>query len=599
MKGVLTKRAQRWNAVLSGALLVVLVVLINTASRGLDWKRDVSEDQLFAPSPELKAHLGQLEDLLVVTAYFTASPERGAVQIAKSRMVAQLKDFADDAGKRMRLEFVDPNTSSAAKLEALRLGITPSTLPGMSGGGSYGYQEIWLGLSLKYRGRERAIPLAMPQTLEYAFASELFRLTRERMPRIGWYAPLESSGGTGWQAARATLAEAGALVPIEHLSVADAVPLDLDLLVVTGPRRLHPRAAFELDQFVQRGGRLVLALENREYPLDQSPAKEFPTGLESLLAAWGLELSPELIWDRQSLDIGVRRVEEGRDLGTVPMPYPYWLAIGPDELSKELPVTARLSGLGLRWCQELRTPRGLEAPAGLERLDLIQSSPDAYLAVAPASLVVDASLENTESARLAATQTPLRHTVGVSLSGAFPSPYTGKQAPAPQALFDAILGAGGWSGETTDEEVLADTGKGAVVVIADTDWMHRAGNQGWDPGARALLANLADWMLLEDDLLALRSRFPRSRPIVDFLAEEQAALGLTDLTDFVNLDEAETQTRAKDQAEAAATKRRVGAMLRALLGAVLLALVVFGLPGFLRRRRPSPYGAAPSDGGGR
>ena len=135
-----------------------------------------------------------------------------------------------------------------------------------------------------------------------------------------------------------------------------------------------------------------------------------------------------------------------------------------------------------------------------------------------------------------------------------------------------------------------------MVVIADTDWLHRAGKQGWDPGAQALLANLADWMLLEDGLLALRSRFPRSRPIADFLAEELAARGLTDLTDFVNLDEAESQTQAKDRAEQAAAARRLGVMGRALGGSLVLALLALGLPGFLRRRRPSPYGKSRSGG---
>jgi len=591
LKPTLTRSAQRWNGVLSGVLLIALVVLVNAVSRGLDLKRDVSEDQLFAPSPELQRRLAGLDELLVVTAYFTGSPEHGAVQIARSRMVAQLKDYVDDARGRMRLEFVDPNTSSAAKLKALRLGITPTQTKGASVAGAVGLQDVWFGLSLKYKGRERALSMVMPQTLEFAFASELFRLTRQRVPRIGLYAPLESSGGRGWQALKSTLANAGEVVTIEHLSVEDALPEDLDLLVVVGPRRLHPRAGFAIDQFVQRGGNVFLALEEREYPLPQGTARAFPTGLQPLLAAWGLELTPETVWDRRAQEIGIKRREEGRDLGTVPLVYPYWPAIGPEGLSKELPVTARLGGLNLYWPQALRTPEGATAPDGLERVAMVSSSAESYLAQAPSALIPDPSLLDTESARLAGSQTAAPHVIAMSLSGRFPSPYAASGAPAPQGVFDAVLGAGGWDGSTTDEEVLdATDSAGTVVVFADTDWLHEMGSPMWDPAAQAFVANTADWMLLEEDLLALRSRFPRDRPLANFLAEEREARGITQLANLASLDEAESQTQAQDEAEAAASWRRTMVMVKALLGSVLLALLALGLPGFLRRRKASPFG---------
>jgi ABC-type uncharacterized transport system involved in gliding motility auxiliary subunit len=586
----LSRRAQRWNGVLSGILLVMLVVLVNAAVRGLDLRVDVSEDQLFAPSPELAERLANLDDLLVVTAYFTGSPEHGAVQIARSRMVAQLKDFADDADGRMRLEFVDPNASSAAKLSALRLGIVSRQLKGASVGGAVGLQDVWLGLSLKYKGRERALPVVMPQTLEYAFASELFRLTRERVPKIGLYARGESSSGHGWKAVRKVLSESGEVITIEHLSVEGALPDDLDLLVVIGPRRLHPRAGFAIDQFVQKGGNVFLALEEREVPLNQARAKAFPTGLEDLLAAWGLELSAGTLWDPKAQSIGIKRMEEGRNLGTVPLLYPYWPEIGPEGLSKELPVTARLGGLRLYWCQALETPEGVKAPDNLERVAMVSSSADSYLATPPTSLVPDPSLLDTEAARLAATQTPGAHPIAVSLSGRFPSPFGEAGAPAPQLPYDAVLGAGGWDGTTTNEAVLDSVeGAGTVVVFADTDWLHEMGPGPWDAEAATFVANTADWMLLEDDLVALRSRFPRQRPLVDFLAQERKARGVTSLANLASIGEAETQTLAEDEAEAAASWRRTAAMLKALFGSVLLAVLCFGLPGFLRRRRASVF----------
>ena len=41
--------------------------------------------------------------------------------------------------------------------------------------------------------------------------------------------------------------------------------LIIAILFVVRPRGLHPRAAFEIDQFVQRGGRLVVAADDVQY----------------------------------------------------------------------------------------------------------------------------------------------------------------------------------------------------------------------------------------------------------------------------------------------------------------------------------------------
>lgn len=586
VKQPLQTRAQRWNAALSGVLLVALVVLVNVWARGLDARLDVSEDQLFAPSPELQQRLAELDDLLVVTAYFTARPEHGAVQIAKSRLVAQLEDWADVSGGRMRVDFLDPNSSSAAKLEAVRLGIQPFPSTTLVGGGASAYQEVWFGLSLEYRGRERAIPLAMPQTLEYAFASELYRLTRARVPRIGLYAPADSSGGVGWGAARQTLAQAGEVVGIEHLSTEDALPGDLDLLVVVGPRELHPRAAYTIDQFVQGGGRVVIALEQHEYRLDGSPARSYYTGLEDLLVAWGLELTRDVVFDKQCVEISLQRRVDGRTLGTVDLAYPFWPRIDADGLARDLPVTARLGGLSMRWAQALRATQA--PPDELERIDMVVSSEDAYLCRPPSNFITESAWLDTESAQLAATQTPGRRPLAVSLTGSFPSPF--EAAPEAQELFQAIVGGAGAAPGTTDEPVLSETGAGHAVVFADTDWLRpRSAGQRWDPAHEALLLNLADWLLLEEDLVALRSRFPKPRPLTNFLAEERAERGVTGLGNVVGLDEAESRTAAEDAAEDAALARRRNVMLLSLGGSVALALLVFGLPGWLRRQRASPY----------
>jgi hypothetical protein len=96
-------------------------------------------------------------------------------------------------------------------------------------------------------------------------------------------------------------------------------------------------------------------------------------------------------------------------------------------------------------------------------------------------------------------------------------------------------------------------------------------------------------MLLEEDLVALRSRTAIERPLTDFLDEERKERKLTELSTSVNFDEAEMRTKSEDEAEAAATMRRAWVMVAATGGSLLAALIFVGLPGLLRSRRRSPF----------
>ena len=589
-----SKSSQRWNAALSGLLLVVLVVLVNGLARDhLRIKKDLSEDQLFAPSPELTARLAELDDLLVVTAYFTGAPEHGRDKIARSRLMALLEDWTETAGGRMRLDVVDPSSSSAAKLEALRLGIRPYASEGSVTAGSYSAQEVWWGLSLSYRGRERAIPIVLPQTLEYVFASELFRLTAARTPRIALVTPPEGDGGDTWRNLARSLQLAGELVRPEYLAAEGAVPEDVDLLVVARPRELHPRAAFAIDQYLQGGGRLLLAFDHHLYPDPAAPVASAATGLEALLASWGVVPSPGLVWDKESVEVRVKRMLDGKQVDSKPVFYPHWLEVGAGGMAAELPVTARLGGTRLFWAQALGTTA--EPPEGLERTVMVRSSERSWMVTPPSYIELDPDLVDTVAAELAATAEGRSAPLAVALEGRFPSPFTAG-APAPLGFMDAVLGNTVWDGSTTDEPVLDRAADGLAVVVGDSDWLtdeflnqERGGLSG------AFLANVVDWLLLEEDLLALRSRTPRPRPLVDFLAEERAERGVTDLNQVAALDEPESQSAAEDAARSAADARRNGAMLRAAGGSVLLGLLLVGLPGLLRARRRSPY--ATGEGG--
>src|SRR5690606_6944281 len=72
----------------------------------------------------------------------------------------------------------------------------------------------------------------------------------------------------------------------------DEVPSECELLIIAGPRDRFSRAEIEvLDRYLRRGGRMLVLLQYRQQ-----------TGLETLLAEWGVEVDDNVVVDPENSD---------------------------------------------------------------------------------------------------------------------------------------------------------------------------------------------------------------------------------------------------------------------------------------------------------
>ena len=592
-----TRTAWRWNALLSALLVGGVLVMGNRLARDhAAWRVDLSEDQLYALSPAGRDLLGRLEDVLQVKAFFTGEPKVGAVQIAKRRLIDQLEEFQAASGGRLELSYADPNSSSDARSEARSLGVQPAPVSAMQGTAQV-TQDMYLGLRLRYRARELVLPFVLPQSFEYAFLTGLNKLQREEDVTIGFVTGSGDGAPDEFGEARRLLSAQYRLREVLDLARGEPVPADVTVLVVIQPRALHPRAAWAVDQFVQRGGRLLVLADPVTVDVTRGEQTVAPTGLEDCLAAWGLSVEPRLVWDqeRRNTLTTVETVElAGREeqLGRVRIPYPFWPNVGPDGLDANLPVTARLPGADLFWAAPLVA--GEAPPSTLERTDLVWTSEAAWVMDPELALDLDPAALEARSMALLAQGGGARRVLGAALSGRFPSAFLGG-APAPldrlaEALHTERVRAALEAGEapperpeeTTDEPVVSGAVASQVVVVGDADWARDG--RFLTARNRMLFENLIDWLALEDDLIALRSRVPRPRTIDDFLEEERRALGLIGVHPEGTGDEPGRLAELESEAERRAARRRAFAMARATGGAVAVTALAFLLWRFCSAR---------------
>jgi ABC-type uncharacterized transport system involved in gliding motility auxiliary subunit len=543
----MTRNEERWNAWLGLVLLLGIVVEANLlARRFLVSRTDFSEDQLYAISPVTRSLLGRITDHLHVKAYFTGDIQSGDLALAKARLEGVLEEYEALARGRMRVDVVDPQGSSEALLEAGQYGLTPYQSQTIQGIVQVS-QPVYLGLLLRYRGREQTIPFVLPSTLESAFSQQLDNLLRERVTVVGWYGASseKTPDPSGYDRARSILGARHEIRPIQGLESGQPVGDDVDLLIVARPADLHPRAAYEIDQFVQRGGRLLVCVDQVVIePTSLIVHKIERTGLEDLLQAWGARVSPQNVWDDQKATV---RITRRGVLQPISIEYPLFVRLDAKSFDPSLPPVADLQEGMLPWVQPIEP---LEPPAGLTRVDLVQSSENAYRV--DLLKLVDLDAEHLESQTKAnyARGSGRRYPLAIVLSGRFPSPYA-KGAPAP---WDPLRPE---QGRTTSEAVLSAQNDSQVVVFGDADWMR----DEYVQGNEKLLANLVDWLVLDDALLALRARTSRERPLRDYYSEELRKRGLEGLGADESLAELDARLRDESAAARAARTRQWQAML--------------------------------------
>ena len=165
--------------------------------------------------------------------------------------------------------------------------------------------------------------------------------------------------------------------------------------------------------------------------------------------------------------------------------------------------------------------------------------------------------------------------------------------PVEEALFqaevDRALGDGRTppvrETRTSDEAVLSGEIDTQLVLFGDADWIR----DGEFSSARnkLLFVNLIDWLALERDLIALRSRLPRERRIEDFLQQEREELGLLGLLRGTGAKDAEARelVELETRAQARAARRRHLLMASATGGSLFFGVLLYGAWLLATRRR--------------
>lgn len=430
-----------------------------------------------------------------------------------------------EAAGRLQIEILDPDAGNAQLAQQIRQqhGFRPMAL------GLQDPQTFWFYLTLESNGR--TLPIALPEgiseaALEQTLRTALKHLAQGVLKSVALHSPdpiakISPSGELELSGKRYTWLEES-LAADHHLIQAtlhDPAPLEeSELLLLIAPSELAPHQLFAIDQFLMRGGSLLLATSPFDIDSsDQLRAQPHRSGLEEWLAHHGIELQPELVFDPHSaaLPITIERNLNGHTVReTRQIDYPLFVDIRPPGINRDSGLTASIEQVTLTWA----SPIQLDPERNQQRTvtPLLHASPASW---SSPDLTIQPDFVN-HPLGFPPHQQRAPQLLAVAIEGRFDSLFRDRPLPTPP---ESLVSA------TALPSLIEHSPETArILLFASNTFLEDAvldlissglGSRYLQP--LQLIANSVDWSLEDRDLLPIRGRSHFSRTLPPLTREQQ------------------------------------------------------------------------------
>jgi ABC-type uncharacterized transport system involved in gliding motility auxiliary subunit len=483
-------------------LFLGIVMLSNVGLRGM--RLDLTQNKLYTLSPGTQQVLADLKE--PINLYFYFSREAAAKQAPllmpyAARVREFLEELAARAGGKINLRVVDPQPFSDDEDRAAEFGLQSL----QAGGGDALYFGLAGTNSTDGRSALPSFQADREEFLEYDVAKLINDLGTPKKPVIGLisslglqgqFNPMTGQMGEPWP----ILTQLQDLFTMRTLTAdVDHIDKDVDVLMLVHPKALAPKTLYAIDQFVMRGGRILLfSGQDPSNPLAGAMANH-SSNLAPLLAAWGVDYDPtKVIGDL------VRGLEVRTSMQAPPVRHIGILGLGHDDMNQKDVVSASLDKVNLATVGALAARPG--AKTKFEALLLSSTS------AAPIPAQRFNALTDPATLRDGFKPTGIRYALAARITGpvesAFPQGAPSDQKPA--------------AGPPV-AHLAKSTAPANIVIVADTDllmdymWVQTREVFG-QRMAQAfanngdLVANILDNLSGSSALISVRGRATFSRP---------------------------------------------------------------------------------------
>jgi len=390
-------------------LLAAAVLLTGVLGNLQGIRADLTTDRLYTMSPSAKKILGELQAPVQVKFYITGTEDMPTELKTLERDVSdKLRDYARASDGMVEYSVHNPQDDEEMQTSLGSRGIRPFQVQSIDKD-ERSIKLIWSAMTIAYKDHpEEVLPQVLPQsltTLEYELLSRVFRLTRERQPKVALVAPLQQvdqqvammylQQGMQPPEPQDTYTQVVQLLEQEHylvervdLTADSRIPGDADVMLVLNPTDFNARQAFEINRALSNGMNTIIAVQAHEYGYQPGMRDAYSvtgsprtTGLEKMLAGLGVTVSQDHLMDSSCQVLSVPRTQNigGMRFQTnEPVRLPIQVQVTDTQMSRDAAISNRIAALLYLWGSALELDESVLAEHELARTVLFTSSNETW-----------------------------------------------------------------------------------------------------------------------------------------------------------------------------------------------------------------------------
>lgn len=438
--------------------------MVNVLADQFFFRLDFTEDKQYTLSKATKDILNNLDEPLMITAYFTEDLPQQLVKV-KDDFSEMLVEYTTLSDRMVDYEFINPNDDPEAEQVAQQSGIQP-VMVNMREKDQVKQQKVYMAAVLKVGERQEIIPFIQSGTgMEYALTTSIKKLAVVDKPSV---AILQGYGMPSLNELGQVYQSLSILYNIEGIDLAVEEPIAdrFRAVALVRPTDSIPPVAFaKLDDYLSRGGKLCMAVNAVQGDFSTAQGSAVSTGVGPWLRTKGLELESSFLVDAVCGSVSVQQQQGFFNMVTqVEFPYLPLIRTFPEH-----PSTKGIEQVIF----EFASPINYTGDTSLNFTPLAISSPKSGIIQPPVFFDISQKMTNFPLSGL---------TAGAVLEG-----NMGGNLPA------------------------------KLVLFSDGDFpvTGAQGGRGKSPDNINLLVNAMDWLSDDTGLIDLRTKGIASRPIAD------------------------------------------------------------------------------------
>ena len=330
----------------------IIFILFNIGITNLvNHKLDLTEDKLFTLTNNTKQVISNINEPIRIQLFFSNSLSKDLPQVRDyEKRVRELLYKYVSLSENLKLEVLDPKPFSDLEDLANVYGVQGLQL-------NQEGERFYFGAVFTNSVDDSAlIPFfdsSRESFLEYDLTKTIYNLANTKKSKIGIISSLPISGGFSNERDPASYQQPFFIKSniTEFFNVEDlpkdveAIPEEIDQLLVIHPKNLSDETTFAIDQFVMSGKGVIFFMdpfseyENSLLPPNQRASNIPGSNLNNMFEKWGFKLDPGLL--AGDINNG-RKVSMGDINNQKIITYVLWLAIQDSLLSRDDIITSNL-----------------------------------------------------------------------------------------------------------------------------------------------------------------------------------------------------------------------------------------------------------------